>query len=68
MKLLIFVLAGSIFISDYQKKSKLELLSHKWRQVGIKFHDKRYNPIPQTRADVYTINNDGTFQVLGPNL
>lgn len=64
MKSVLLLLAASLFLTDQQKKSKLDLLSQKWLQVGIKFQDKPYKAIPRSQADEYTIQKDGSFQVL----
>jgi hypothetical protein len=62
MKLILIALTCILSIIASQQKSKLDMVSQKWRQIGLKSFGRDYKSIDKSISETITINKDGTFE------
>jgi hypothetical protein len=61
MKLILLFLLAPLFLSPKQE-SKMDLLCHKWKQIGIKKCGEEYQSVDSTTEGTITIRKDGTYE------
>jgi hypothetical protein len=58
-----FIILTCVFLYSFSgQKRGIDLLCHKWRQIGIKSFGKKYHEIDKAMSELIWFKKDGTFE------
>ena len=62
MKSTFIILTFLLLFKSPGQDSKIDLLCHKWRQVGMKSFGKNYHQVDKSMSELISFDENGTFE------